>query len=222
MIRIRDLEFHYSAGDFGLRIPELTLGHVSPTAFIGPSGSGKTTLLNLISGVTHPQAGQVWIEDTEITALAEPARRDFRLRHIGMVFQEFEFLEYLTVLDNILLPHRLSRLLPLTPAVRERAKQLAARVAIGGKLGRYVGRLSHGERQRVGLCRALLPRPTLMLADEPTAGLDPASKRLVLDVLLEYASGAGATLVVVTHDGELLPRFERVIDLKGYQEEVAR
>jgi putative ABC transport system ATP-binding protein len=217
MIRIRDLEFTYPDGDFRLRIPELSLEPGSRTAFIGPSGSGKTTLLNLISGVAQPQRGRIWVGEAEMTALPEAARRDFRLRRIGMVFQEFELLEYLTVLDNILLPYRLSAALSLTPAVRERAAGLAARVAIGGKLTRYVGRLSHGERQRVGLCRALLTEPELVLADEPTAGLDPASKALVLDALLEDSRARGATLITVTHDSELLPRFDEVIDLKVYR-----
>lgn len=217
MIRIRDLEFAYPAGDFRLRIAELSLEAGSHTAFVGPSGSGKTTLLNLISGVAQPQKGRIWVGDVEMTALAEAARRDFRLHRIGMVFQEFELLEYLTVLDNILLPYYLSRRLRLTAEVKQKAKLLAARVAIEGKLARYVDQLSHGERQRVGLCRALLPEPELVLADEPTAGLDPASKALVLDALLEDARARGATLITVTHDAALLPRFDQVIDLRDYQ-----
>lgn len=217
MIRIRDLEFAYPEGDFRLRIAELSLEAGSRTAFIGPSGSGKTTLLNLISGVAQPQQGRISIGDIEMTALAEAARRDFRLHHIGMVFQEFELLEYLTVFDNILLPYYLSPRLRLTAEVKERAQRLAARVAIEGKLTRYVHQLSHGERQRVGLCRALLPEPELVLADEPTAGLDPANKALVLDALLEDTRARGATLITVTHDAELLPRFDQVIDLRDYQ-----
>jgi putative ABC transport system ATP-binding protein len=222
MVRVRDLEFAYPEGDFRLRIPELALERGARTAFIGPSGSGKTTLLNLISGVAQPQKGRIWIGGAEMTALSEAARRVFRLHRIGMVFQEFELLEYLTVLDNILLPYRLSHRLRLTSEVKQRALGLAARVAIGGKLGRYVGQLSHGERQRVGLCRALLTEPELVLADEPTAGLDPASKALVLGALLEDCQKRGATLITVTHDAELLPRFERVIDLREYQAAPAR
>ncbi len=222
MIRIRDLEFAYPEGDFRLRIAELSVGAGSRTAFVGPSGSGKTTLLNLISGVALPQRGRVWIGATEMTALSEAARRDFRLHHIGMVFQEFELIEYLTVLDNVLLPYRLSSRLVLTPQVSRKAARLAARVALGGKLGRYVGCLSHGERQRVGLCRALLTEPELVLADEPTAGLDAASKALVLEVLLDDVRRRGATLVTVTHEAELLSRFDQVIDLRDYQAAVAR
>lgn len=218
MIRVRNLDFAYSLGRFRLRVPELTLPPGSRAAITGPSGSGKTTLLYLISGVLAPRAGRLWVGELELTALDEAARRDFRLRRIGMVFQEFELLEYLTVLDNILLPYWLSRRLRLDGAARRRAKGLAEKVAIGDKLDRYVDCLSFGERQRVGLCRALITEPELVLADEPTAGLDPASKALVVEALLGYARRSGATLVMVTHDGDLLPRFDLLIDLRSFAE----
>jgi putative ABC transport system ATP-binding protein len=220
MIRIRDLDFTYPTGEFRLRIPQLSLPPGSHAAVVGPSGSGKTTLLNLISGVLIPQAGRVWVGELEITSMEEAARRAFRVRHIGMVFQEFELLEYLTVLDNILLPYRLSRRLRLEPAVRRRAEALAARVAIADKLRRHVDCLSFGERQRVGLCRALVTEPRLVLADEPTAGLDPAGKALVMEALLNDTHSRGATLVTVTHDVELLPRFDHLIDLQSFAEAI--
>ena len=185
-------------------------------AVIGPSGSGKTTLLHLIAGIRTPEAGRVVAREVEVSALDEAGRRDFRLRHLGLVFQEFELLEYLTVLDNILLPYRIGRVLHLGREVRERAAALAHGVGIGDKLRRYPDRLSHGERQRVAVCRALLPEPDLLLADEPTGNLDPANKGRVLEILLDYAEAHGATLVTVTHDHDLLPSFERVIDFKDF------
>jgi len=215
MIRILDLDFTYPAGPFRLRIPGLEVPPGALAAVTGPSGSGKTTLLNLISGVLAPQAGRIWVGEVEMTSLEEAARRDYRLRHIGMVFQEFELLDYLTVLDNILLPHRLSSRLRLDPLVRRRAETLAAQVAIADKLHRFVDCLSFGERQRVGLCRALVTEPRLVLADEPTAGLDPASKALVVEVLLGYVRSCGATLLMVTHDLELLSRFDLLVDLQN-------
>ena len=216
MIRLTQVEFRYADGDFALRIPELAVERGEAVAVIGPSGSGKTTLLNLIAGITAPQAGTVATHGAEITALDEPRRRDFRIRHIGLVFHEFELLEYLNVLDNILLPYRINPSLRLTPSVRERAAALAESVGVGDKLARNVRRLSQGERQRAAVCRALIAEPVLLLADEPTGNLDPANKERVLDILFDTARESGATLLVVTHDRDLLGRFDRVIDFKAF------
>ena len=153
---------------------------------------------------------------SEIQALDDAARRDFRIRHIGLVFQEFELLEYLNVLDNILLPYRINGSLDLTRAVRDRGSELAEEVGISTHLNRYVRHLSQGERQRVSVCRALLAEPPLLLADEPTGNLDPTNKDRVLDILFDYSEKSGATLVTVTHDHDLLPRFERIIDFKDF------
>jgi len=216
MIRITDLQFCYREGDFGLRVADLRIEGGETVAVIGPSGSGKTTLLNLIAGIALPQAGRVRTNGVEIAALDDRARREFRIANIGLVFQEFELLEYLTVRDNILLPYRITSALRLDRTVRQRAEDLARQVGIADKLGRLVKRLSHGERQRVAVCRALLTRPALLLADEPTGNLDPANRDRVLDFLFDYATSAGATLVTVTHDHDLLGRFERVIDMKCF------
>jgi len=216
MISIQDLRFRYSEGEFALHVPELNVEGGEKVAVIGPSGSGKTTLLNLIAGIRAPQSGRVMTQGTEVGTLDDGARRDFRIRHIGLVFQEFELLEYLSVLDNILLPYRINRSLDLSPEVRRRAAELAEEVGIVGHLGRFVTRLSQGERQRVSVCRALLAQPPLILADEPTGNLDPTNKGRVLDILFDYAEHHGATLVTVTHDHDLLPRFGRVVDFKQF------
>ena len=217
-VQLADIEFHYRGSDFVLRIADLCIDAGSRAAIIGPSGSGKTTLLNLICGVSVPSRGSVNVGDSAIGSMPEPARRSYRIRNIGMVFQEFELLEYLTVLDNILLPYRISDALQLTSAVRERAIELAQRVGIGDKVRRNVDRLSHGERQRVGICRALVTEPSLVLADEPTGSLDPANKGRVLEILTDYASRNSATFVAVTHDHELLPQFDRVIDFRDLRQ----
>ena len=216
MIRIADLHFCYREGDFALHVTDLRIDRGETVAVIGPSGSGKTTLLNLVAGIALPQAGRVTTNGVEIAALDDSERREFRIANLGLVFQEFELLEYLNVLDNILLPYRFTPALRLDRAVRERAEGLARQVGIADKLGRLVNRLSHGERQRVAVCRALLTRPTLLLADEPTGNLDPANRDLVLDFLFDYSRSAGATLVTVTHDHDLLGRFARVIDVKDF------
>jgi len=216
MIRLTDLEFRYGEGDFALRIPELVVERGEAVAVIGPSGSGKTTLLNLIAGIATPQSGAVTTDGVEVTALDDARRRDFRIRHIGLVFQEFELLEHLSVLDNVLLPYRINPSLRLEPRVRERAVTLARRVGVGDKLDRNARRLSQGERQRAAVCRALIAEPALLLADEPTGNLDPANKDRVLDILFDSARESGATLLSVTHDHDLLGRFGRVIDFRAF------
>jgi putative ABC transport system ATP-binding protein len=166
-----------------------------------------------MAGIRLPQEGQVLTDDVEVTNLDDGARRDFRIRRIGMVFQEFELLEYLTVLDNILLPYRINESLQLNRTVRERAATIAEQVGIADKLNRLSTRLSHGEKQRVAVCRALIAEPVLLLADEPTGNLDPTNTQKVLDILLDAAEATGATLVTVTHDHDLLTRFDRSIDV---------
>jgi putative ABC transport system ATP-binding protein len=216
MIQISQLHFRYPEGDFALRVPELAVARGETVAMIGPSGSGKTTLLSLMAGIRTPETGEVRTAGTRMGSLDETGRRDFRIRAIGLVFQEFELLEYLSVLDNILLPYRISPALRLEPPVRDRAQELAREVGLGDKVSRYANLLSQGEKQRVAVCRALLARPPLILADEPTGNLDPTNKDHVLDILFDYTRSSGATLVTVTHDHELLDRFDRVIDFKDF------
>ena len=216
MIEISDLRFSYDESDFSLEIPRLTFAPGEQVAIVGPSGSGKTTLLNLIAGITTPQSGQVTTNYRHISELSDAARRDFRIANIGLVFQEFELLEYLNVLDNILLSYRINRTLRLDDKVRERAEAIARRVGISDKLTRHATRLSQGEKQRVAVCRALVVQPPLLLADEPTGNLDPLNKDRVLDILFDYARRNAATLVTVTHDHDLLDRFDRVIDFKDF------
>jgi putative ABC transport system ATP-binding protein len=135
---------------------------------------------------------------------------------IGLVFQEFELLEYLSVYDNILLPYRINPSLRLDDAVRGRAREIAEQVGIGDKLRRFPRRLSQGERQRVGVCRAVLTEPRLLFADEPTGNLDPENRERVLDILFDYVKQSGTTLLTVTHDHEILHRFSRVVDFKEF------
>lgn len=217
MIRVRDLEFQYDKSDFRLRVANLQIADRERVAIVGPSGSGKTTLLNLFAGIATPHRGSVETAGQDVSSMSDRARRQFRVRHVGLVFQEFELLEYLTVLDNVLLPYFLTPALKLDDDVRARAVRLAEGVEIDDKLGRNVARLSQGERQRVALCRALLTDPSVILADEPTGNLDPSSKMRVVDLLLERAQDANATLVAVTHDREVAERFDRVLDMGTLQ-----
>jgi len=217
MIRVEDIEFAYPRSDFRLRVPEFAVDRGGRTALVGPSGSGKTTLLNLIAGVVSPDGGRVTVQDVDVTALGHSDRRNFRIARIGMVFQEFELLDYLDVLDNVLLPYRITNALKLDPEVRDRARRLIDEVGLAGKQSRNVRRLSQGERQRVAVCRALVTGPPLLLCDEPTGNLDPANKDHVLDVVFDQVAKNGTTLVAVTHDRDILGRFERVVDIKEFQ-----
>jgi len=216
MIEIRALDFRYREGDFRLRVPELRIERGSKVALIGPSGSGKTTLLHLVAGILVPSAGRVAVNDVQVDGLGDAARRSFRIANVGFVFQDFELVEYLSVLDNIVHPYRLNGALRLTAEVRARAVALAREVGIEDKLARSVTRLSQGEKQRVAICRALLTRPPVLLADEATGNLDPANKSVVLRILLDYVERAGAALLAATHDHELLGDFDRVIDFRDF------
>ena len=142
----------------------------------------------------------------------DAARRNFRIANIGFVFQDFELIEYLDVRENILLPCFINTSLPATDELRARVDSLAESMGLGDKLKRPIGRLSQGERQRVAICRALLTKPPLLLADEPTGNLDPSNKNHIVGLLTEYVRANDATLIVVTHDHSLLPLFDRTID----------
>ena len=217
MIHIQGLRFGYENTGFRLTVPELHVSFSEKLAVIGPSGSGKTTLLNLIAGILEPQKGAVNVGETQISALSESDRRDFRIRSVGLVFQDFDLIEYLNVMDNILHPYRITRALKLNASVRARAVDLAEQMGIGDKLKRRVNDLSQGEKQRAAICRALLPEPELILADEATGNLDPENKIRILELLFDSIKKRGATLIAVTHDHELLQHFDRVVDFNAFQ-----
>ncbi len=217
MITIRSLEFGYHTGEFRLTVPEFGVAKSEKIAVIGPSGSGKTTLLNLIAGILTPITGTVNVGDVPVNQLSDAERRDFRITNIGFVFQDFELLDYLNVLDNILHPYRITRALMLDKDVRARALMLAEAMGIGDKLKRFANDLSQGERQRAAICRALLPHPKVILADEATGNLDPSNKTRILDLLFRSVEEHGTTLLAVTHDHELLKRFDKVVDFQDFQ-----
>ncbi len=148
MIKLKAIRFQYRDGDFSLNIPELHIAGGDKVAVVGPSGSGKTTLLNLVAGIDMPQQGEISVCDTPLHRLDDAARRDFRITRIGFVFQNFELLDYLDVLDNILHPYRISSALKLDAGVRARARDLAQRMGLGDRLSRHSEALSQGERQR--------------------------------------------------------------------------
>ncbi|MEN8688979.1 MAG: ABC transporter ATP-binding protein [Desulfobacterales bacterium] len=220
MIKIQNLEFYYRYGEFRLFMPDFNVSGGEKVAVIGPSGSGKTTLLNLVAGIITPVSGAVQVGDVKVSELNDAGRRYFRISNIGFVFQDFELLDYLNVFDNILHPYRISGALKLDRAVKQRAALLAEEMNIGDKLKRMAEDLSQGEKQRAAICRALLPQPGLILADEATGNLDPDNKTRILDLLFRAVAEVKATLLAVTHDHELLKRFDRVVDFKEFRKTV--
>lgn len=215
MIEFENILFAYPGSAFRLAVASLRVEAGEKIALTGPSGSGKTTLLNMAAGILLPDAGTVRVAGRTISTQSDRARRNFRVSGIGMVFQEFELLEYLTVRENILLPYRINPRLKLTGQVRAAAADLAATAGITETLNRRPDRLSQGERQRVAICRALVTSPGIILADEPTGNLDPTTSRTIVELLLARAAAAEATLMMVTHDHSLLDSFDRTIDISS-------
>ncbi|MFW5752571.1 MAG: ABC transporter ATP-binding protein [Planctomycetota bacterium] len=181
-------------------------------AIHGASGTGKSTLLNIVGLLDRPDAGRMTFLDQDLTDLAPAARTALRARHLGFVFQGFHLLPEFSVLENILMPARCARH-PLGPA-RIRARELMQAVGLPPREGAAVQTLSGGERQRVALCRALLLRPRLLLADEPTGNLDPATAQVVVDQLVALTREHGSSLLMVTHDRAIAAHADRRMELR--------
>ena len=215
-IDLRRLRFRYGGGPWVLDIPELTLERGMRAFLFGPSGSGKTTLLGVVAGVLEAEEGEVRVLGEDLASLSGAQRDAFRAEHIGYVFQMFNLIPYLSVLDNIALPARMTagRRARLDGAgVRETAAQLADHLHIGDLLKKPVTELSVGQQQRVAACRALIGSPELIVADEPTSSLDFDRREAFLELLFQECERAGATLVFVSHDRTLEGMFSRTISL---------
>lgn len=213
MIRINELLFSYGYSEFELSIPELSIDQGETVAIVGPSGSGKSTLLMLLSGIFALTSGSIRMGELQLESLSEAARRRFRSTQIGLVFQELELIEYLSVRENILLPCFISRSSPMMTMAQVNVESLAATIGIADKLSQHPQQLSQGERQRVAICRALITNPEYLLVDEPTGSLDPQRAHEVLELLLDPTLKHNRTLLMVTHDQSLLGRFSRVVNL---------
>jgi putative ABC transport system ATP-binding protein len=191
---LEDVTVDFAAGEFAV--------------LLGPSGSGKSTVLNLMSGVDAPDSGQVIINGAAITALSEHARTLFRRMHIGIIFQSFNLIPTLTVLENVTLPYELQG--NGRKQAEAKAYEILAKVGLDGREKSYPDRLSGGQQQRVAIARALVHQPDLILADEPTGNLDRHTGETVLQLLLEMTRQAGKTLIMATHSMEIIPHADRV------------
>jgi lipoprotein-releasing system ATP-binding protein len=196
-----------------LRDVSLTRAAGQNAAILGPSGSGKSTLLFIIGTLDMPTSGSVRIKGTDPFSLAEPQLAEFRNRHVGFVFQEHYLLPQLTTLENVLIP-AMANGPPAAAETIERAKRLVNRVGLGQRADHRPAELSGGERQRAGVARALLLKPALVLADEPTGNLDRKSAAGIGELLVEMQREEQTMLLVVTHSQELAGRLERRFEIE--------
>ncbi len=180
-------------------------------AIVGASGSGKSTLLGLLAGLDTPDAGEVWLSGTELTAMDEDGRAILRGEKIGFVFQSFQLLPLMTALENVMLPLELR----LFPDARQRAQYWLERVGLADRRHYRARVLSGGEQQRVAIARAFATNPDLLLADEPTGNLDAETGARLIELLFELNRENGTTLVLVTHDAELATRCSRRLLLQA-------
>ncbi|ADV67830.1 ABC transporter ATP-binding protein [Deinococcus maricopensis] len=181
------------------------------TAVVGPSGSGKSTLLNLLAGFDTPTGGRVVVDGTDLGALGEAGRADFRLARYGFVFQNYNLVQILSAAENVEFPMALAGV----PARerRERSTALLARVGLAGRAGHLPAKLSGGEQQRVAIARALALEPGILLADEPTGNLDSRTGESILELLVAPAR-AGKTVVLITHDADVAARADHVVRVR--------
>lgn len=190
---LRGLSFEVAAGEF--------------LAIMGRSGSGKSTLLHQLGLIDEPSAGRILIDGTDVLKLSGPEKTDYRLRHLGYVFQEYALIGEMSALENVYLP---AKALGDTRG-RERAAKLLELVGLADRTQHYPGELSGGELQRVAVARALINRPKILLADEPTASLDSASAAVVFEIMQRLNKEMGQTIIVVTHELEDERFVDRVI-----------
>ncbi len=215
IVRLDRVVKDYREGDetrHVLREASLEIAEGEMVAVRGRSGSGKSTLLNLVAGIDRPTSGDVWVAGTCLSRLSPGERTIFRRDHLGFVFQFFNLVPTLTVLENVQLPAELGGRSPAEAA--ERARALLAEVSLEGRERTFPDRLSGGEQQRVAVARALVQDPRLILADEPTGNLDDATGEVVMALLDRVTRQAGRTLVLVTHSPQVAAMADRVLAIE--------
>ena len=219
-IEIEGLRFGWRPESPVLDIPALSVGQGESLFLRGPSGSGKSTLLGLIGAVLTPDAGHIRVLGQDLGGMGGAARDRFRANHLGVIFQLFNLLPYLSVLENVVLPCRFSKLrrqraLARAGSLDEEALRLLEHLQLADPqlLRRPVSQLSVGQQQRVAAARALIGSPEILVADEPTSALDADIRDAFINLLLQEAGRAGSSLLFVSHDAALAPHFEHQLDL---------
>jgi putative ABC transport system ATP-binding protein len=218
-IELRDLDLSLGRGAARvhiLRHISLDIARGEAVGLVGPSGSGKSTLLMTMAGLERADSGSIKIDGVTLNGLSEDQLAKFRGAKIGIVFQSFHLIPTMTALENVAAPLELAG---AADAFQRAGAELAA-VGLADRLSHYPAQLSGGEQQRVALARALAPRPSLLIADEPTGNLDEATGRAIIELLFDLRAARGATLVLVTHDLALAARCDRTIRLRSGKIEV--
>ncbi len=219
IVRLSGLQFAWPGQPPLLEINAFELGAGERLFLRGPSGSGKSTLLGLIAGVLQAQAGEVCVLDHDMTKLSGSRRDQVRADHLGVIFQLFNLVPYLSVVQNVVLPCRFSKRrsheAKAAGGAEVEAKRLLARLGLDDSdlLARTVTELSVGQQQRVAAARALIGNPSMIIADEPTSALDSDTRDRFIELLSDEAQKTGAALLFVSHDASLAPLFDRAVDL---------
>jgi len=218
MIEVRQLSKTYETPGENIQVLtdlDLTVAAGETAAIIGPSGCGKSTLLNLLGALDRPTSGTIKIGDHDISTLSEEQAATFRNHSLGFIFQQQHLLPQLTVLENVLVPRLAGDWQEPAAETEQRARQLLEKVGLAQRLDHLPWQLSGGEKLRTAVARALINRPKLILADEPTGSLDPASTDTVADLLLDLNRDQGVTLIVVTHNADLARRMSKTFELRA-------
>jgi len=208
-MQFNNLKHRYSKSDFTISYPDFVLNKQEHLLIIGGSGSGKTTLLHILGGLLKPTSGDVFIEDTSMYNMSEAKLDEFRRNHIGIVFQRIHLISALTVLENLALAQYLSK----QPKNRSLLYDLLSELGLAEKVRKYPNELSFGESQRVGIARAVINKPSILLADEPTSNLDDKNSEKVLALLQEQAEKNNASLIIATHDERIKRHYDNVLNL---------
>lgn len=214
MLVVENLKKSYSQNNSQvleiLDVPEFRVDEGEQVVLIGASGGGKTTLLHIIAGITRPTEGRIWIDGIEATAFSEVARDQIRASKLGYIFQTFNLLPGFTALENVILGMTFSKGKPDS----KRAVELLERVGLKDRIHHKPGKMSVGEQQRVAVARALANRPRLLLADEPTANVDPQNKQQIVELIRNFCVEEKIALLLVTHAMEVASQFDRVDQLE--------
>jgi ABC-type lipoprotein export system ATPase subunit len=213
IVKIKDVEMIYETGNERIKILDIPQWHIDKgeqIAVFGPSGSGKSTLLHILSGLLLPTRGDVEVCGEFIHRLSESQRDHFRARYMGYIFQNFNLLQGYTALENVLMG------MTFSPGKGDKtiAGKLLEQVGLGGKMKRRPSQLSFGEQQRVSVARSIANKPQLILADEPTGSLDPHNSVEVIKILKEVCREHGCSLIIVSHNMDMISLFEHIVDFK--------